>query len=72
MNNFLLRFTYLSKATLILREGDTRGIEPFPAANYSNLKPKSCPTRVFNNNRLVPMVRAHLLPSTLVYVCEKV
>lgn len=31
-----------------------------------------CPDRVFNNNRLIPMIRAHLLPSTLVYVCEKV
>ncbi|HEY3835517.1 MAG TPA: class I SAM-dependent methyltransferase [Bryobacteraceae bacterium] len=33
---------------------------------------ESCPDRVFNNNRLIPMVKARLLPSTLVYVCEKV
>lgn len=34
-------------------------------------EPESCPDRVFNNNRLIPMIRARLLPSTLVYVCEK-
>lgn len=33
---------------------------------------ESCPTEVFNNNRLVPMVTARLLPTTLVCVCEKV
>jgi SAM-dependent methyltransferase len=33
---------------------------------------ESCPDRIFNNNRLIPMVKARLLPSTLVYVCEKV
>jgi SAM-dependent methyltransferase len=33
---------------------------------------ENCPDCVFNNNRLIPMVRAHLLPSTLVYICEKV
>jgi SAM-dependent methyltransferase len=35
-------------------------------------EPESCPDWVFNNNRLIPMIRARLLPSTLVYVCEKV
>jgi len=32
---------------------------------------ESCPAEVFNNNRLIPMVRARLLPTTLVYICEK-
>ncbi|MBV9404591.1 MAG: class I SAM-dependent methyltransferase [Acidobacteriaceae bacterium] len=35
-------------------------------------EPESCPDWVFNNNRLIPMIRARLLPSTLVYVCERV
>ena len=33
---------------------------------------ESCPAEVFNNNRLIPMVRARLLPTTLVWLCEKV
>jgi len=33
---------------------------------------EDCPGQVFNNNRLIPMVRACLLPTTLVYVCEKI
>lgn len=33
---------------------------------------ENCPAEVFNNNRLIPMVRARLLPTTLVFVCEKV
>jgi SAM-dependent methyltransferase len=32
---------------------------------------ETCPAEVFNNNRLIPMVRARLLPTTLVFVCEK-
>jgi SAM-dependent methyltransferase len=35
-------------------------------------EPESCPDWVFNNNRLIPIIRARLLPSTLVYVCERV
>lgn len=33
---------------------------------------ESCPDHVFNSNRLISMVRARLLPTTLVCICEKV
>jgi SAM-dependent methyltransferase len=32
---------------------------------------EACPAELFNNNRLIPIVRARLLPTTLVWVCEK-
>ncbi len=52
-------FRHMTEAGLIVR----RLLEP---------EAESCPDAVFNNNRLIPMVRAHILPSTLVYICEKV
>lgn len=52
-------FRHITEAGLIVRQL----LEP---------EAESCPDRVFNNNRLIPMIRARLLPSTLVYVCEKV
>lgn len=32
---------------------------------------ESCPDRVFNVNRLIPMIKARVLPSTLVFSCIK-
>ena len=52
-------FRHITEAGLIVRQL----LEP---------EAESCPDRVFNNNRLIPMVKAHLLPTTLVYVCEKI
>jgi hypothetical protein len=45
-------FRHMTEAGLIVRQL----LEP---------EAESCPDRVFNNNRLIPMIRAHLLPSTL-------
>ena len=52
-------FRHLTEAGFIVRQL----IEP---------EPESCPDRVFNNNRLVPIMKARVLPSTLVYVCDRV
>jgi SAM-dependent methyltransferase len=33
---------------------------------------ESCPPWVFNNNRSIPMVKARILPTTLIFICDKV
>jgi SAM-dependent methyltransferase len=50
---------YLTEAGFIIRQL----LEP---------EAETCPDLVFNNNRLIPIIRARALPSTLVYVCERV